>query len=177
MTRSVQRRNSHDRLQQMMSLPPSEQAKLLQTEPAQTAFITAEMRSFLTLALERADDPSGHIYDIKWEMSPKDKLAANLIDVDGNIINDEYKDAAQLFSKEGGDVAIDTLCNTTSITFKDGFINQPGLLSALGSAICCFREAYRTPTNLAACERVGLSDYAGEIIAMVQHIFPSDVLS
>lgn len=145
-----------------MTMPASEQARLLQTEPAQTAFVTAEMRSFLTLALKRTYNPSGHIYDAKWEMSTEDKFAANLIDVDGNTISDEYRDATHAFMDGGGAAAVDKLCNTTSITFKDGFLNQPGLLSNLGSAICFFRVAYRTPTNLAACERVGLSDYAGE---------------
>ena len=80
-----------------MTMPASEQARLLQTEPAQTAFVTAEMRSFLTLALERTYNPSGHIYDAKWEMSTEDKFAANLIDVDGNTISDEYRDATHAF--------------------------------------------------------------------------------
>lgn len=149
---------------ELMALPASEQERLLRTEPAQTAFITEEMRSFLTMSLDRADNPSGHIYDTKWVMPMKDKLAANLIDNEGNIINDEYEKAQQLFmTDDGGDIAIELLCNATSATFRDGFNNQPGLLSALGSAICYFREAYRTPTHLAACERIGLSDYAGEI--------------
>jgi hypothetical protein len=153
----------HNPLQ--MALPASEQERLLRTEPAQTAFIVAEMRSFLTSALERVDSPSGHIYDTKWEMSMTDKLAANLIDADGKIINQEYTEAQQLLiDSDGGAAAIDILCNTTAFTFKDGFTNQPGLLSALGSAICYFRDAYRTPKNLAACERVGLSDYAGELL-------------
>ena len=38
----------------------------------------------------------------------------------------------------GGKLAIDILCITTRTTFKDGFTNQPGLLSALGSAMCYF---------------------------------------
>jgi len=142
------------------AMPASEQERLLLTEPAQTAFIVAEMRSFLSAALERNDSPSGHI--TRWEMSTKDKLAANLIDAEGQIIHPEYDEAKQSMAEEsgGGNIAIDLLCNTTSTTFHDGFVNQPGLLSALGSAICYFRDAFRTPANLAACERVGLSDYA-----------------
>ena len=57
------------------------------------------------------------------------------------------------------DEAIFLLCNTILSTFKDGFTNQPGLFSALGSAICYFRDAYCNPANLAAYERVSLSDY------------------
>ena len=88
-------------------MPVSEQERLLLTEPAQTAFITAEMRSFLTLALERNDSPSGNL--TRWEMSTTDKVNANLIDEETNkIINDEYSNAIQKFqSKEGGQQAID----------------------------------------------------------------------
>lgn len=136
----------HRNLPLDMSVPASEESRLLLTEPAQTAFITAEMRSFLS-----------SVYDTKWEMTIPDKLAAKLIDGNGDVINDEYRDASLIFMAEGGgEIAVETLCNTTACTFEDGFVNQPGLLSALGIAICYFREAYRTPTNLAACERVGL---------------------
>jgi hypothetical protein len=152
-------------------MPASEQERLLLTGPAQTAFIVAEMRSFLSSTLERNDGPSGHLY--RWEMSTTDKIAANLIDLDGNVINEEYQEAKRAYmTDEGGDQeAIYLLCNTTSFTFKDGFTNQPGLLSALGSAICYFRDAFRTPSNLAACERVGISDYdvAHHITDMYHH--------
>ena len=86
------------------------------------------------------------------------------------IISDEYSNAIQTFqSKDGGQQAIDLLCNVTQSTFKDGF--ELGILSALGSAICYFRDAYRSPTNLAACERIGLSDYtvAHHITDMYHH--------
>jgi hypothetical protein len=169
------------------AMAPSEQDRLLLTEPAQTAFIVAEMKSFLTDALERNDGPSGHL--TRWEISKKDMLAAKLIDEDGNVIDEEYREAKRLMAidtrddnpitttntsgniKVGGKLAIDILCNTTRTTFKDGFINQPGLLSALGSAICYFRDAFRTGPNLAACERVGLSDYvvAHHITDMFHH--------
>lgn len=46
------------------------------------------------------------------------------------------------------------------------------MLSALGSAICYFRNYYRsTPLLIAACERVGLSDYdiAHHITDMYHH--------
>lgn len=150
-------------------MPASEQERLLLTEPAQTAFITAEMRSFLSSALEQNDSPSGHL--TRWEMSPKDKIAFNLADTDGNITSHEYLDAKRAMEGDGGEIAINLLCNTTSYTFKDGFTNQPGLLSALGSAISYFRHAFRTPNNLAACERIGISDYsvAHHITDMYHH--------
>ena len=97
-------------------------------------------------------------------MSRSDKLVANLVDEMGEVINEEYKEAKLSFGSNNDDNdgrgrSIDLLCNATSNTFQDGLVNQPSLLSALGSAICYFRDAYRIPTNLAACERVGLSDY------------------
>ncbi len=149
-------------------LAPSEVDRLLLTEPAQTAFITAEMQSFLIDMLVKNDQPSGHL--TRWTLSDKDLKSCNLIDEIGAIVNKEYLEAKQLMSNidtifitttnsdgndvtvvnaeisVGGKLAIDTLCNTTRHTFQDGFTNQPGLLS-LGSAICYFRDAFRTGTN------------------------------
>jgi len=169
---------SKSRSYSLAAMPASEQERLLLTEPAQTAFITAEMRSFLTSAVERNDGPSGDL--TRWEMSLKDKILANLVDSEGNISNEEYLAAKRSMSattSDGGSgggghhEAINLLCNTTADTFNDGFTNQPGLLSALGSAICYFRDSFRTPANLAACERVGLSDYdvAHHITDMYHH--------
>eukprot|EP00984_Skeletonema_dohrnii_P002610 scaffold912_cov121-Skeletonema_dohrnii-CCMP3373.AAC.11 len=166
---------------QQHAMAPSEQDRLLLTEPAQTAFIVAEMKSFLTDAVERNDGPSGQL--MRWELSEKDMLAANLIDRSGTIINEEYQEAKRLmamdYSNNNNDddedcgklLAINILCNTTRDTFQDGFTNQPGLLSSLGSAICYFRDAFRNGPNLAACERVGLSDYvvAHHITDMYHH--------
>ncbi len=180
------------------NMAPSEQDRLLLTEPAQTAFIVAEMKSFLTDALQNNDGPSGHL--TRWELSKKDMLAAKLMDEDGNVINEEYLGAKRLMAMDididntnddnsttttninatssggssgtvGGKLAISILCNTTRLTFQDGFTNQPGLLSALGSAICYFRDAFRSGINLAACERIGVSDYdvAHHITDMYHH--------
>ena len=60
---------------------------------------------------------------------------------------------------DDGDKAFFLLYSITSSTFKDGFINQPGLFSASGSTICYFRDACRNPANLGAHKRVSLSDY------------------
>ena len=79
----------------LAAMPASEQERLLLTGPAQTAFIVAEMRSFLSSTLERNDGPSGHLY--RREMSTKDKIAANLIDLDGNVINEEYQEAKRAY--------------------------------------------------------------------------------
>ena len=161
------------------AMAPSEQDRLLLTEPAQTAFIVAEMKSFLTDAAERNDGPSGQL--TRWELSEKDMRAANLIDEDGCIVDEDYREAKILMEMDSSSsniddecgklLAINILCNTTRATFQDGFINQPGLLSSLGSAICYFRDAFRNGQNLAACERVGLSDYvvAHHITDMYHH--------
>ena len=141
------------------------------------------MKSFLTEAMERNDGPGGKL--TRWEMSHKDMLAANLIDENGCIVDEEYREAKRLMAMDsngnsnndseddtcGKVLAINTLCNTTQNTFRDGFLNQPGLLSSLGSAICYFRDAFRNGRNLAACERVGLSDYvvAHHITDMYHH--------
>lgn len=155
----------------LAAMPASEQERLLLTEPAQTAFITAEMRSFLSLALKRNDGPSGHLS--RWELSSNDKIAAGLADSEGNVTDEEYLEAKRSMAADadGGDDAINLLCDATSRTFQDGFSNQPGLLSSLGSAICYFRDAFRTPVHFAACERVGLSDYdvAHHITDMYHH--------
>lgn len=190
---STTHQQQHHHLYNKKKLAPSEVDRLLLTEPAQTAFITAEMQSFLTDMLVKNDQPSGHL--TRWTLSNKDLQSCNLIDENGAIVNKEYLEAKQLMSNNdtifittkdsdgndgtvvnteisvGGKLAIDTLCNTTRLTFQDGFTNQPGLLSALGSAICYFRDAFRTGTNLAACERIGVSDYtvAHHITDMYHH--------
>lgn len=168
--------HAHHKTTQLKAMAPSEQDRLLLTEPAQTAFIVAEMKSFLTDAAERNDGPL-----TRWKMSEKDMRAANLIDEDGCIVDEAYREAKTLMamgsSNNNDDVecgkllAINILCNTTRTTFQDGFLNQPGLLSSLGSAICYFRDAFRNGQNLAACERLGLSDYvvAHHITDMYHH--------
>ena len=146
---STTRQQEHHHLSNNKKLAPSEIDRLLLTEPAQTAFITAEMQSFLTDVLVKNDQPSGHL--TRWTMSDKDLQSCNLIDENGVIVNKEYSDAKQLMSNNdtifitttysdgndgtvvntkisvGGKLAIDTLCNTTRHTFQDGFTNQPGL--------------------------------------------------
>jgi hypothetical protein len=148
---STKHKQHQHHLYNKKKLAPSEVDRLLLTEPAQTAFITAEMQSFLTDVLVKNDQPSGHL--TRWTMSDKDLQSCNLIDENGAIVSDEYLEAKQLMSNNdtifitnsdgndgtvvnteisvGGKLAIDTLCNTTRHTFQDGFTNQPGLLSAL----------------------------------------------
>ncbi|CAJ1936742.1 unnamed protein product [Cylindrotheca closterium] len=130
----------------------SDEERLLLSEPALTAFIVAEMRHFLT---SKSNEP-GKL--TKWEMSDEERLDLKLVDDQGEIINDEYEKAkAGLTDME----AIDLLCNATQLTFYDGYTNEQGIMSALGSAILFFKEPLRgSPKLLAACEIVGLSDYA-----------------
>lgn len=103
-------------------------------------------------------------------MSEKDKLGLRLVDENGTVVSGEYDDAVANFAS-GGTTAVELICNTTETAFRDGF-RQQGLLSALGSAIIYFRNYYRTtPTLIAACERIGLSDYdvAHHITDMYHH--------
>lgn len=131
-------------------LSQADQERLLVSEPALTAFIVAEMRHFLT---SKSKEP-GRI--TKWEMSDQEKLDLKLINDDMEIIDSDYEHAIATLTTT---MAIDLLCNTTQATFQDGY--EQGLLSALGSAILFFKSCYRSsPQDLAACELIGLSDYA-----------------
>jgi len=149
-------------------LSQADKDRLLLGEVGLTAFIVAEMRHFVNESM--VDFDQGRQYGIKWSMELDDKIQAGLADETGTIINEEY---AQYYDTDDnntsssdmplntmdGITAVDLICNTTQIAFQEGF-RQTGLLSALGSAILYFRDYFRTPTMLAACERVGLSDYA-----------------
>ena len=131
------------------NLPEFEKDRLLLSEPALNAFIVAEMRDFVTKAKIDSDlSPSR-----KWKMKDKDKIALGILNAEGAIIDDTYDENMD------GNLAVDLICNATGIAFRDGY-NQEGLLSALGSAICYFRDYYRVPKLVAACERIGMSDYA-----------------
>jgi hypothetical protein len=141
-------------------LSESDKERLLFGEVGLTAFIVTEMRHFVNETMVEYDLKkrySGH----KWVMPQHEKVKEGLIDANtGDIINQEYQGAKTNFEGiDGGAMAVDVICNTTQDAFQDGF-RQSGLLSALGSAIIFFRSFYRTPTIIAACERVGLSDYA-----------------
>lgn len=139
-------------------IPASEQERLLLTEPAQIAFIVAEVRSFLAAAAEQNDGPSGHL--TRWTPSDEDKRAAGLIGGEGRAVDAEYAAARRALGGDGGAArAVELLCDAAARTLADGFAHEPGLLSALGSAICFYRAAFRRPDVLAACERVGVSDY------------------
>ncbi|KAL3937510.1 MAG: hypothetical protein SGBAC_007402 [Bacillariaceae sp.] len=130
----------------------SDEERLLLSEPALTAFIVAEMRHFLT---SKAKEPGKYT---KWELPDQEKLELRLVNDQLKIINDEYRDAKDNLTDMQ---AIDLLCNATQATFYDGYTNEQGLLSALGAAILFFKQPLReSPTLLAACEIVGLSDYA-----------------
>jgi len=56
------------------------------------------------------------------------------------------------------DEAVDAICATAREAFTEGYNGQ--ILSQLGSAISFFRNFFRSGHMIAACERVGLSDYA-----------------
>ncbi|EJK64861.1 hypothetical protein THAOC_14356 [Thalassiosira oceanica] len=131
----------------------ADEERLLLTEPALNAFIVAEMRHFLTAISE---DPGRRLR--RWELSDQEKIDLSLVDDRLDTISEEYETAKANLSTAA---AIDLLCNATQATFHDGYTNEPGLMTALGSAIVFFQCSFRgSPELLAACEVVGLSDYA-----------------
>jgi hypothetical protein len=147
-------------------LTEAEKEQLLLGEVGLTAFIVAEMKNFVNQTMYEFDTNqrySGH----KWIMPDHEKVHEGLIDsLSGEVVNQEYLEAVLRFQNanatsphDGGKLAVELVCETTVAAFQDAF-RQPGLLSALGSAIIFFRNFYRTPTLIAACERIGLSDYA-----------------
>ena len=120
----------------------AEQDRLLMSEPALTAFITAEMRHFLTAKSKQSKFS-------KWELSTEEKLKMKFINDDMLVINEEYATAKENMTTA---MAIDLLCNTTQAAFFDGYTNEQGLLSALGSAILFFKNFFHTcPRHMAAC--------------------------
>ena len=145
----------------------ADEERLLLSEPALNAFIVAEMRSFLTNTAKEIERSPNVVR--KWEITAKEKIKLNLINERMEVINEEYAASKSTLST---DMAIDLLCNTTQTIFHDGYINEQGLLSALGSAILFFKNGFRSsPENLAACEIIGLSDYtiAHHITDMYHH--------
>jgi len=140
-TTTTTRKNRWIQLSGKMS--QADQERLLLSEPALNAFIVAEMRHFLTSALEENEKP--HNKKRKWKLSTKEKIDLQLItdpktvaaageeedydDENNNvvhhhhqvIINEEYAKAKK--SMTGAD-AIDLLCNKTSIIFHDGYTNE-----------------------------------------------------
>ena len=149
-------------------LSQADKERLLLTEPALNAFIVAEMRDFVTKRMTFFDEKSTYAKN-KWTLNDETKIKLGYIDpTNFTVINPEYVGVS--IDK---DVAIDLICNTTQIAFKECMEEQPGLLSALGSAILYFRNYYReTPTLISACERIGISDYdiAHHITDMFHHV-------
>lgn len=144
-------------------LSKSDEERLLSSEPALTAFIVAEMRHFLT---SKSNEP-GTLS--KWTLPDREKIELELVNEGMEIINSDYELAITTLSPS---MAIDLLCNTTQAAFQDGYTNEQGLLSALGSAILFFKNVYRSsPQDLAACEIIGFSDYdvAHHITDMYHH--------
>jgi hypothetical protein len=148
-------------------LSEADKERLLFGEDGLTAFILAEMEHFVNQTMYEYDTKQRYLGH-KWIMPDQEKIQEGLMDAEsGDIVSQEYLDAVARFerpgnvthTKSGGDIAVQLICNRTVLAFQDGF-RQQGLLSALGSAIIFFRNYYRTPTLIAACERVGLSDYA-----------------
>ena len=148
-------------LSQTSKLSAADQERLLLGDVGLTAFIVAEMQHFVNETVVEFDQ--GLRFDTRWTMPLEDKLHMGLAttkttkaDSHDSIILEEAYVAAS--SNMTAAEAVDIICNITETAFLDG-LRQPGLLSALGSAIMYFRDFYRTPLGIAACERIGLSDY------------------
>ena len=116
-------------------LSKADEERLLLTEPALNAFIVAEMRHFLTAISE---DPGRRLR--RWELSDEEKIDLGLVDDRLDTISEEYETAKASLSAAA---AIDLLCNATQATFHDGYTNEPGLMTALGSAIVFFQCSFR----------------------------------
>jgi hypothetical protein len=156
-------------------LSEADRERLLFSEVGLKAFVVAEMEHFVNQTMVEFDQQLR--YGHKWVMPEHEKIQAGLVDAGTReIISQEYLDAVARFNGngnttiDGGALAVDLICSTTETAFQDGF-RQQGLLSALGSAIIYFRNFYRSPSLIAACERVGLSDYdvAHHITDMYHH--------
>ena len=152
----MQQQNPSHRL--FAQLSEADKERLLLGEEGMTAFIVAEMEHFVNTTMVGLDE--GTEYGRKWVMPNNEKLQMGLIDEEGVVVDKIYiQSCDELKGSGGGSLAVELICNVTRTAFQDGFREQ-GLLSALGSAILYFRDYYRTPRLIAACERVGLSDYA-----------------
>lgn len=128
-------------------LSAADEERLLLSEEGLNAFINAEMRDFLEGNMAALDkkEVTG------WKMSTMEKLTEGFIRGDGSSDED--------LKMESGAEAVGLLCATAYTAFSEGF--RDGVLSQLGSAISYFRNYFREDArHIAACERVGLSDYA-----------------
>jgi hypothetical protein len=101
------------------------------------------------------------------EMSLQDKIHAGLeSDTEtkkdsSSILQEEYQTAKEeMMMDDGGSLALELICNTTETAFRDGFQEQGNLSARTRFRYPLFSNVlYRTPRLIAACERVGLSDY------------------
>lgn len=151
-------------------LSVAEQERLLFSDKGITAFIVAEVEHFVNSTMVGLD--TGTEFLTKWKCSPNEKVQLGLMDENGVLLDTTYASSCEeLKGDRGGALAVAMLCNTTQEALQHGF-QEKGLFSSLGSAIMFFRSYYRTPHLIAACERVGLSDYqvAHHITDMYHHV-------
>ena len=159
-----------------MKEPPSsrtsDEQRLLLGEKGLTAFIVAEMENFLNKTVCEFD--AGERYGVKWTVPVEDRNQYQVLQINmenGEIETQEYHEAKKQLAGNASE-AVELLVNATTLALAEGF-QETGLFSALGSAILFFRDYYRrTATLVAACERVGLSDYdvAHHITDMYHHL-------
>lgn len=158
-------------------LSAADKDRLLMGGIGLTAFIVAEMRHFVNETVVEFDQGL-RFEKTKWSMTLEEKIQIGLATADSSSTRTEQladgfmldPDYASAVTNMTSDEAVDIICNITQTAFSEGF-RQTGLLSALGSAILYFRGYYQTPKGIAACERIGLSDYdvAHHITDMYHH--------
>ena len=118
-----------------MRVSAADEQRMLYSEAALSAFISAEMRHFCESKMAEL----GH------DEKPED-LAQR----------EEQRD--QLYGTSGP-AAVDLICDTTEHAFKELHKSDASVLSALGSAITYLREYFKTDELAQPLARVGLTDY------------------
>ena len=154
----------------LAKLSAADEERLLLGEKGLTAFIVAEMEHYVNTTMVGLDTGT-EFRRTRWVMPDDEKLQLGLSDETGAVANEEYAESREeMEGNEGGPAAVGAIRGATEEALREGFSEQ-GLFSSLGSAILFFRGFFRTPRVIAACERVGLSDYevAHHITDMYHH--------
>ena len=118
-----------------MRVSAADEQRMLYSETALSAFISAEMR---------------HFCESKMAELGQDEKPEELAQ------REEQRD--QLYGTSGP-AAVDLICDTTEHAFKELHKSDASVLSALGSAITYLREYFKTDELAQPLARVGLADY------------------
>ena len=117
-----------------MRISAADEQRLLYSEKALNAFICAEMRHFCESKMaELAEDETPEL---------KGRRDARLEELFGS-----------------GEAAVDLICSTTGLAFRELHHSDASVLSALGSAITYLHQYFRTDELASPLQRVGITDY------------------